>query len=206
MKDYERLSRAHFDKQAKDYDERNTVSYSKAGKISCNDITEYLRSYHYDKLLDIGAGTGYLLELLTRQTDAVLFGVDLSEEMVKIAKKKTIKNASFVVAPANRLPFADHTFDVVTCSQSFHHYPYPKEAMREAYRVLKPNGLYILSDTGVGGIGAFVDNKIIFRLMMSGDYHTTNKNGIAKMMKAENFEVIDKYQVRGFIYTVVGKK
>ena len=42
MKDYEALSKAHFDRQAAQYDERDTFYYSKEGKISCRDIEERL--------------------------------------------------------------------------------------------------------------------------------------------------------------------
>ena len=54
MKDYERLSKEHFNKQAGIYDEKNTVYYSKFGKISCNYVSEYLKNIDYNKLLDIG--------------------------------------------------------------------------------------------------------------------------------------------------------
>ena len=124
----------------------------------------------------------------------------------KIAESKNIKNAQFILGSANKLPFDDDTFDIVTCIQSFHHYPYPNEAMREAYRVLKKGGLYILSDTGVGGIAAWIDNHILFKIMKSGDCHTENKEGISKLMIKNGFEVIDTKQIKGFIYLVVGKK
>ena len=76
-----------------------------------------------------------------------------------------------------------NSFDVVTCIQSFHHYPDPDKAMREAFPVLKPGGLYILSDTGVGGISGWFDNHILFPLMNSGDHHTENRHGIARRME-----------------------
>ncbi|MCZ9966165.1 class I SAM-dependent methyltransferase [Brachyspira hyodysenteriae] len=98
-------------------------------------------------------------------------------------------------------------FDIVTCIQSFHHYPmYPDEAMKEVYRVLKKGGIYILSDTGVGGIAAWIDNNILFKVMKSGDCRTENKEGISKRMLKNGFDVIDKREIKGFIYSVVGKK
>ena len=78
--------------------------------------------------------------------------------------------------------------------------------MKEAKRVLKKGGLYIISDTGVGGIGAWIDNNFIFKFMNSGDYHTENKNGIARLMIKNGFEVILKKQIEGYIYIVIGKK
>ena len=206
MKDYEALSKKHFDAQAAEYDQRNTYYYSQNGKISCRDIAEQIRAYSYESLLDVGCGTGFLIDNLTKQKPARYCGVDLSDEMIRMAQKKQIEGAEFVVSSAEKLPYPDESFDIVTCSQSFHHYPYPEAAMREAKRVLKPGGLYILSDTGIGGVGAWIDNHIIFRLMRSGDCHTTNRRGIEKLMASVGFSVVDSRQVKGMIYTVTGKK
>ncbi|KLI14617.1 class I SAM-dependent methyltransferase [Brachyspira hyodysenteriae] len=207
MKDYEKLSKEHFNKQASIYDEKDTIYYSKYGKISCNYMSEYLKNIDYNKLLDIGCGTGYLINMLKKyKATAEFYGLDLSEEMINISKSKNIKDAEFILGSANKLPFNDNTFDIVTCIQSFHHYPYPDEAMKEVYRVLIKGGIYILSDTGVGGIAAWIDNNILFKIMKSGDCRTENKEGISKRMLKNGFDVIDKKQIKGFIYSVVGKK
>ena len=206
MKDYEALSKKHFDTQAAEYDRRDTYYYSRNGKISCRDIAGQITDIPYEALLDVGCGTGFLIDLLSGQRAAGYCGVDLSDEMIRVAKGKGIRGAEFTVGSADRLPYPDASFDIVTCSQSFHHYPYPGKAMREAMRVLKPGGLYILSDTGIGGVGAWIDNHILFRLMKSGDCHTTNRRGIEKMMTDAGFAVEDSRQVKGMIYTVTGRK
>ena len=135
MKDYEALSKKHFDAQAKEYDERNTYYYSRNGKISNRDIARGIKDIPYEKLLDIGCGTGYLLEILSEQREAEYYGADLSDEMIRVAENKRIANTEFSVASADKLPYADEMFDIVTCSQSFHHYPYPEKAIQEAKRV-----------------------------------------------------------------------
>ncbi len=206
MKDYEKLSKEHFNKQAPVYDETNTMYYSKEGKISCQDIFDYLKNRSFEKLLDVGCGTGYLIDMLSKEISAEYYGLDLSTEMLKVANGKNINQATFIEGTSNQLPFDDNTFDVVTCSQSFHHYPYQEKAMKEAYRVLKDGGIYILSDTGIGGIGGFIDNHILFKLMKSGDCHTQNRKGIAKMMKDAGFHVINSRQLSGFVYTVTAEK
>ena len=144
--------------------------------------------------------------MLVKQHPAEYVGLDLSTEMIRMAEKKQIPGAGFINGTADNIPFPDDSFDIVTCSQSFHHYPYPEKAMQEAFRVLKPGGLYILSDTGVGGLGGWIDNHILFRLARSGDCHTTNRKGIARMMEKAGFTVIQSRQVQGFIYTVTGRK
>ena len=198
MKDYEALSKKHFDGQAAEYDQRNTYYYSQNGKISCRDIAEQVDGVPYEALLDVGCGTGFLIDILAKRRPARYCGVDLSDEM--------IRGAEFTVGSADRLPYPDGSFDIVACSQSFHHYPYPEKAMGEARRVLRPGGLYILSDTGIGGIGAWIDNHILFKLARSGDCHTTNRRGIERMMADAGFTIADSRQIRGMIYTVTGRK
>ena len=206
MKDYEALSKAHFDRQAAQYDERDTFYYSKEGKISCRDIEERLAGEAYRALLDVGCGTGFLIDRLAKRRGAEYVGLDLSPEMLKMARQKRIAGARFVQGTADKLPFKAEAFDIVTCSQSFHHYPYPERAMREALRVLRRGGLYILSDTGIGGIGGWFDNHVLFRLLRSGDCRTANRKGIAREMEGAGFRVIECRQVQGMIYTVIGKK
>ena len=110
-------------------------------------------------LLDIGCGTGTWTAmvagspLLSRQ----IIGLDYSREMCSVAhgKAKEIgKDApGFLNGDAEHLPFADQSFDVVTCSNSFHHYPHQDAAVREMHRVLRPGGRLMLID-------GFRDNMI----------------------------------------------
>ena len=206
MKDYEELSRRHFNKQAKVYDEIDTMMYSKYPKISCKDVFDYLSEKSFANLLDIGCGTGYFIDMFSEQRNANYIGLDLSEEMIKVSKDKKIENAKFIVGYADKLPFEDNCFDVVTCIQSFHHYPDSKKAMDEAYRVLKKGGIYILSDTGVGGFAKWIFNNITYKIVNSGDCKVNNRKGIAKAMESHGFNVVRCDQLQGSIYTVVGIK
>lgn len=206
MKDYVELSKKHFDSQASEYDARDTAYYSKYPKISCKDVADRLKGVSYEMLLDVGCGTGYLIELLKKQKEADYHGLDLSPEMLKAAKKKFGNDVVLIEGVADKLPYGDNAFDVVTCIQSFHHYPDPDKAMQEAYRVLKKGGLYILSDTGLGGIGGWIYNHLLFPLMKSGDCNTDNKKGIAKRMEKNGFYVQESVSITKTIYTVIGCK
>ena len=57
-----------------------------------------------------------------------------------------IENVRFEVADAEQLPFSDREFTAVLCSNSFHHYPDPLQAVREMARVLAPNGRLVIGD------------------------------------------------------------
>ena len=208
-KDFVELSKEWFNKQAPVYDETNTILYSKYGKISCENIYNYLKDKEYKKLLDIGCGTGYLINMLSQKYEAEYIGLDLSPEMIKQSNNKNIKNAKFVEGRSDKIPFDDNTFDIVTCSQSFHHYPETDKPMQEAKRVLKPGGLYIISDTGVGPFKMFgvkVDNFIYRHFSNTGDCNVSYMEKTIKDMERNGFNVIKAEKVTTFIYTVVGKK
>ena len=208
-KDFVKLSKEWFDHQAKVYDETDTILYSKYGKISCKNICDYLSDKKYDNLLDVGCGTAYLIELLSKTHHAKHIGLDLSSEMIRQAGDKNIAGAEFVIGKSDELPFKDNTFDVVTCSQSFHHYPDTDKAMQEVFRVLKPGGIYILSDTGVGFfkmLGVKVDNFIYTHFSNTGDCNVSYLNKSIRDLKRNGFEIVKGENLTTFIYTVVAKK
>lgn len=98
MKDYEKLSKKHFNSQAYEYDSNNSYYYSKEGKISSYYIEEYLKNKIFNSLLDVGCGTGFLIDLLSNgHNDTKFYGLDLSDIMIEVANSKIIKNSTFIV-------------------------------------------------------------------------------------------------------------
>jgi ubiquinone/menaquinone biosynthesis C-methylase UbiE len=100
-----------------------------------------------DRLLDVGCGTGAASRAAAASATTVV-GVDLSAEMVEraAASARDLANVRFDVADAEHLPFADGAFTAVLCSNSFHHYPDPAQAVAEMARVLSPGGRLVLGD------------------------------------------------------------
>jgi ubiquinone/menaquinone biosynthesis C-methylase UbiE len=102
------------------------------------------------KVLDIGCGTGrFAARVLDRFARTRVWGLDLSDGMLEQGRSRC-ESASgrlhLVQASSERLPFADNSFDVVTCTHSFHHYPDQKQAIAEMFRVLRPGGRLLLVD------------------------------------------------------------
>lgn len=100
------------------------------------------------RLLDVGCGTGELANRLARRGWHVV-GLDLCETMLHRARFKLNGYAGSVrltVADSEHVPCAEGSFDVVTCANSFHHYPHHEAVVREMFRVLKPGGQLLLLD------------------------------------------------------------
>jgi SAM-dependent methyltransferase len=101
-------------------------------------------------LLDVGCGTGvFAARIAAAMPRATIWGMDLVDSMLNggRARWQTLRGRAIPVqGDSERLPFADAAFDVVTCSNSFHHYPHQDWAVAEMRRVLKPGGRLFLLD------------------------------------------------------------
>lgn len=107
-------------------------------------------------VLEVGCGTGTLTLAAKRQAGPTgqVFGIDVIPAMIEASRRKAAQAGeaiTFEVGGIDRIPFADRRFDVVLCSFMIFHM---SEATRlngiqEVYRVLKPNGLWLILDLEV---------------------------------------------------------
>lgn len=106
------------------------------------------------RLLDIGTGTGRLLELVAPRAESAL-GVDASRDMLALARARLaehgLANCAVRQADMFRLPLPDACFDVVTLQMVLHYADDPAAALAEAARVLKPGGTLLVVDLGPHG-------------------------------------------------------
>jgi ubiquinone/menaquinone biosynthesis C-methylase UbiE len=103
-------------------------------------------------VLDVGCGTGRLLESVARRwTGARLTGVDASEAMVAAARRKHGEDArfSFVRGDAAALPLEPASVDAAFSTLSFHHWQDQPSGIREIARVLRPGGIFVLADVEI---------------------------------------------------------
>ena len=100
--------------------------------------------------LDIGTGTGRLLELVAPRTERA-FGVDASRDMLALARARFAEHGvadrcAVRQADMYRLPLPDGAFDVVALQMVLHYADDPAAALAEAARVLRPDGLLVVVD------------------------------------------------------------
>ncbi len=102
-----------------------------------------------DMILDVACGTGDLTnrwkEALRKNKykNADVIGLDLSEKMLKIAKKK-FNDISFIQESATSLPFEDNSIDIVSIAYGIRNIPQMQDALKEFHRVLKKGGLLVI--------------------------------------------------------------
>lgn len=115
-------------------------------------ITEHLHRYAFalsfadgKAILDVACGEGYGSALLARQARRVV-GVDIAGEAVEHARRKyRAPNLTFVQGSADSLPLESQSVDLVVSFETIEHHDRHDEMMTEVKRVLKDDGLFIIS-------------------------------------------------------------
>ena len=107
---------------------------AKAARIE-EQVTEFVKQFKLSErdVLEIGSGRGYLQDVAERYT-----GLDISPSVARFYHQK------FVLGSATAMPFADDSFDGVWSIWVFEHVPNPEQALREARRVTRDNGVLFL--------------------------------------------------------------
>jgi ArsR family transcriptional regulator len=112
-------------------------------------MVEALGPRVFDSLLDLGTGTGRLLELFAPLYRRAI-GIDASNDMLAVARanldRAGVGHAQVRLGDIHHLPFAKNSFDVVTVHQVLHYLNDPERALAEAARVLRPGGRLLVVD------------------------------------------------------------
>ena len=147
--------------------------------------------------LEVAIGTG--LNLPHYPSDIPLTGVDLSPEMLSIARSRAAelgRRVELSEADAQALPFEEATFDTVVCTYGLCNIPDDRRALEEMNRVLKPGGQLILVDhirSAVKPIFWFQKTAELISIRMDGD-HLTRRPSLH--LKALGFEVDTRERMR----------
>lgn len=129
-------------------------------------------------VLEVAPGPGYLSIELAKLGPFRVTGLDLSRDMVKIARAKAEEagvNVDFQQGNSSNLPFPAGTFDFLVCRAAFKNFAQPVRALQEMHRVLKPGGRALIIDLrrnasneevsrGVDQMGLSFVNRIITKL------------------------------------------
>jgi ubiquinone/menaquinone biosynthesis C-methylase UbiE len=95
-----------------------------------------------DQVLDIACGTGNWLQVV-EERNGVASGIDISTEAIRVCRQR-LKSGIFEVGVAERLPFADNSFDIVTCLGSLEHFLDQAAALHEIVRVAKQDARVVI--------------------------------------------------------------
>jgi len=149
-----------FRRKGADWDEMRALELP-AGAVEAA-LLGLLPAAGLGRLLDIGTGTGRLLEVLAPRVSAGL-GVDASRAMLALARSRLARpgltHCAVRLADMYRLPLADAGFDLVVLQMVLHYAEDPAAALAEAARVLRPGGRLLVVD-----LGAHARTEVMVRL------------------------------------------
>lgn len=138
-----------FDEIAPTYDLLNHLLSINADKKWREKAASHLNSQNTQNILDIATGTGDMIIQLSKFTNAKIYGIDISNKMLEIAKDKlknlNIKNEVILsTMPAEKLVYDDEYFDAITVAFGVRNFENINESIKEIYRVLKKNGYFVV--------------------------------------------------------------
>jgi ubiquinone/menaquinone biosynthesis C-methylase UbiE len=111
---------------------------------------EFVKPQAGELALDVACGPGTLVLAIAPRVRFAR-GVDLTHEMllraIALQRERGITNACFDEGEAERLPYPDAAFDLITCQFALHHVLKPEAVVKEMIRVTKPEGRLLIADT-----------------------------------------------------------
>ena len=143
-----------FDTISGNYDGLNKIISLGTDATWKKKILQMVQLLNPTSILDIATGTGDLAILFGETTATEIIGLDISQGMLDMGKKKiSDKNLDskiqMVLGDGEKIPYADNYFDVITVAYGVRNFENLEKGLSEILRVLKPNGTFIILETAV---------------------------------------------------------
>lgn len=158
-------------------------------------VVNFTNAQNGSKILDVATGTGQQAFAFAKKGYEVI-GIDLSEAMLKVAKKKNqYSNARFEVADAMNLAFEDNSFDVSSVSLALHEMPLSirEKVLQEMVRVTKPKGTIVIVDYDLpkNKISRFIIYHFV-AIYETEYYREFIKSDLESLLSQNRIEIIEK--------------
>ena len=225
-------NKAMFDDIAPHYDFLNHFLSLNIDKIWRKKVVKEIVSSNPDTILDIATGTADLAILMAKKSDkATVTGIDAAENMLNIGQEKVAKanlteRISLMQGDALNLPFANNSFDTVTCAFGIRNFADRQKGLDEMQRVLRNGGQVAILEFSMPqkapfkqlyrlyfkhilpAIGKlFSKNKSAYRYLPESVEHFPSPDGFIKMMLDSGFEKTSKRSFSlGIAYLYIGYK
>jgi len=160
-------------------------------------------------LLDIGCGEGHFTDVIKKEfAKFEVHGLDYSVSAIDFAHK-SFKDINFVTANAYYPPYQDEYFDIVVCNNLWEHVPDPLQMLRAMKRVLKPNGLLIISTPSRYRFSNLIKVSAGQEIAFMSSYHVTEYTigQVKEQLRWEGFTTERVYSppipASNFIFTFI---
>ncbi len=153
-------------------------------------------------ILDLCCGTGDFTKIISKfYPRAKIIGLDFSEEMLKLAKKKN-PNGVFVNGDCTNIPFGDEEFDYITMGFGLRNIQDRQKALSEAYRVLNKGGKFLHLDFGLHNNAGKIFNIIVPVIVriFKGNFKHYEYLLASKDSFPEPLDLCKEFETAGFKY------
>lgn len=143
-----------FDNISENYDGLNRVISFGIDQKWRRKLIDMVKKTQPKYILDVATGTGDLAIAMADSDAEKIIGLDISAGMLQVGKNKIhAKNLDhrieMVQADSENLPYPDHTFDAITVAFGVRNFENLEKGLSEIYRVLSPNGIFVVLETSV---------------------------------------------------------
>ncbi|MBT8253605.1 MAG: bifunctional demethylmenaquinone methyltransferase/2-methoxy-6-polyprenyl-1,4-benzoquinol methylase UbiE [Flavobacteriaceae bacterium] len=143
-----------FDTISNEYDGLNRVISLGIDVKWRKKVVDLVSATHPESILDIATGTGDLAIALANSGAKRIVGLDLSEGMLSVGRKKIEKKGltngiEMIVGDSENLIFEDNSFDAITVAFGIRNFENLEKGLSEILRVMKPNGIFVILETSV---------------------------------------------------------
>lgn len=181
------------------FNENAGKNYGNSTKLD-NPVLKVSRIKENDTILDIGCGEGRFLNYLSNKyKNITLFGLDISDEMIRIARKERVRNTNYIIGESENIPLSNKSVNTIFCLNSFHHFPNPSNSFEEMKRLLKPDGEIIIGDIWVFPVMRELINAYL-PFSKSGDVKMYSKKDLKKIINPLGLELTYYKIVSPFLF------
>ena len=144
-----------FDTISEDYDGLNRMISFGIDVKWRKKVVNLVNESNPNEVLDIATGTGDLAINIAKNTSSnKVIGLDISEGMLNVGKEKIAKEnlsnkIEMIIGDSENIPFKDNSFDAITVAFGVRNFETLEKGLAEIYRVLKPNGTFVVLETSV---------------------------------------------------------
>ncbi len=183
-------SRIAYNKIASEYDTSREGYYT---RFHIEELSNTIDLSDGDIVLDVACGNGTLLKELSKKAKIQANGLDVSENMIHVAKMR-YPNMNFKVQPCCPLEWNDESIDIITVCCAFHHFDNSQGFVNECKRVLKKNGTVYIADPNFGALLRFFANKFWFPVSKSGDVRIYSPKELEAIFYNSGFKAVQVYR------------
>ena len=169
-------------------------------------IIKFLKNKNFEKILDIGCGSGYILhEIRKHFPKSDLYGVDYERKSIELAKKITKEKYCVLNAENLTHKFKENYFDCVISTDVMEHIEDYKANISEVYKILKPGGIFYVYTPSIDGFLSKSKMADLYHqnpksLMYDQRYFT--ESGLNEDLKKANFKILSSFQHNFYLQEV----